>query len=82
LDALKDKDNFHYRYFNSKLYLYGDFNEMPYQIIELNDKGKKQLFLSHNEEVYIIKDNTTEISELRKLQDEMLKMEIQLIVED
>ncbi|WP_296621304.1 hypothetical protein [Marivirga sp.] len=82
LDALDDKDSFHYRYYNSKLYLYGDFNEMPYQIIELNDKGKKQLFLSHNEDVYIIKDNTTEITELRKLQDEILKMEIQLIVED
>lgn len=82
LDAIEEKDNFHYRYYNSKLYLYGDFNEMPYQIIELNDKGKKQLFLSHNEEVYIIKDNTTEITELRKLQDEMLKMEIQLIVEE
>ncbi len=81
-DALKEQENFHYRYFNSKLYLYGDFNEMPYQIIELNDKGKKQLFLSHNEEIYIIKDNTTDITELRKLQDEMLKMEIQLIVEE
>ena len=45
-------------------------------------KVKNSFFLSHNEEVYIIKDNTTEISELRKLQDEMLKMEIQLIVED
>ncbi|WMN11271.1 hypothetical protein QYS49_37815 [Marivirga salinae] len=81
-DALEEKNNFHYRYFNSKLYLYGDFDEMPYQIIELNDKGKKQLFLSHNEEVYTIKDNTTETTELRKLQDEMLKMEIQLIVEE
>lgn len=82
LDALEDKDNYHYRYYNSKLYLYGDFNEMPYQIIELNDKGKKQLFLSHNDEVYSLKDNTTEITELRKLQDDMLKMEIQLIVEE
>lgn len=82
LDALKEENSFHYRYYNSKLYLYGDFNEMPYQIIELNDKGKKQLFLSHNENVYIIKDNTTEITELRKLQDEILKMEIQLIVEE
>jgi hypothetical protein len=82
LDALDEKNSFHYRYYNSKLYLYGDFKEMPYQIIELNDKGKKQLFLSHNDEVYSIKDNTTEITELRKLQDEMLKMEIQLIVEE
>ncbi|WKV11749.1 hypothetical protein [Marivirga harenae] len=82
LKAVENQDNYHYRYFNSKLYLYGDFKDMPYQIIELNDKGKKQLFLSHNEEVYIIKDKTTEITELRELQDEMLKMEIQLIVEE
>jgi hypothetical protein len=82
LEAIENQSNYHYRYFNSKLYLYGDFKEMPYQIIELNDRGKKQLFLSHNDEVYIIKDKTTEITELRKLQDEMLKMEIQLIVEE
>lgn len=81
-DALKEENSFHYRYYNSKLYLYGDFKKMPYQIIELNDKGKKQLFLSHDENVYIIKDNTTEITELRKLQDEILKTEIQLIVEE
>jgi len=82
LGTLEDKDNYHYRYYNSKLYLYGDFKEMPYQIIELNDKGKKQLFLSHNEEVYLIKDNTTEVTELKKLDDDLLKMEIQLIVEE
>jgi hypothetical protein len=82
LDPVENVNDFHYRYYNSKLYLYGDFNEMPYQIIELNDKGKKQLFLSHSEEVYMIKDNTTEITQLRKLQDEMLKLEIQLIVEE
>lgn len=82
LEALKNGDSFHYRYFNSKLYLYGNFKKMPYQIIELNDKGKKQLFLSHNDEVYAIKDNTTEVTELRKIQDDMLKMEIQLIVEE
>ncbi len=80
LEAIENENNYHYRYFNSKLYLYGDFKEMPYQIIELNDRGKKQLFLSHNDEVYIIKDKTTEITELRKIQDEMLKMEIKLIV--
>ncbi|HET8859261.1 hypothetical protein [Marivirga sp.] len=82
LDPINNSENFNYRYFNSKLYLYGDFKEMPYQIIELNDKGKKQLFLSHNKEIYIIHDNTTEITELRKIQDDMLKMEIQLIVEE
>ncbi|SMG17252.1 hypothetical protein SAMN05661096_00935 [Marivirga sericea] len=81
-EALEKEGNYHYRYYNSKLYLYGDFKQMPYQIIELNDKGKKQLFLSHNNEVYAIKDNTTQLTELSKLQDEMLKMEIQLIVED
>lgn len=82
MNAIDNENSYHYRYFNSKLYLYGDFKNMPYQIIELNDRGKKQLFLSHNDEVYIIKDKTTSITELRKLQDDMLKMEIKLIVEE
>jgi hypothetical protein len=82
LAPVENEDNYHYRYYNSKLYLYGDFKDMPYQIIELNDNGKKQLFLSHNDEVYIITDKTTEITELQKLKDEMLKMEIQLIVQE
>jgi len=82
LDAVDNKDEYHYRYFNSKLFLYGDFNDTPYQIIELNDKGRKQLFLSYNDEVYKIKDNTTEIAELKTLEDDLLRMEIQLIVEE
>lgn len=82
LDAIEDLGSYHYRYYNSKLYLYGNFKEIPYQIIEINDRGKKQLFLSHNEEVFIIKDNTIDITELKKLEDEILRMEIQLIVEE
>jgi hypothetical protein len=82
LDAIEENENFHYRYFNSKLYLYGDFKREPYEIIELNNKGKKQLFLSHSQEIYIIKDNTSQITKLQKLEDEMLKMEISLIIEE
>ncbi|WNB17124.1 anti-sigma factor [Marivirga arenosa] len=81
-EGIDSQDNFHYRYYNSKLYLYGDFKKMPYQIIELNDKGRKQLFLSYNQDVFIIKDNTTDITPLSKLDDELLKMEIDLILED
>lgn len=82
LENIEDAEQYHYRYFNSKLYLYGDFKKQPYEIIELNNKGKKQLFLSYSDHIYIIEDNVLEITALEKLEDEMLEMEIRLIIQE
>lgn len=45
----KDKS---YQFTGSKLTLFGDFNNKPYELLELNNKGQKNLFLSYNNEYY------------------------------
>ncbi|GAA5022409.1 hypothetical protein GCM10011506_00980 [Marivirga lumbricoides] len=75
-------DSYHYRYFNNKLYLYGEFENEPYEIIELHNKGHKQLFLSYQNDIYSIKNNMTNITPLQKVEDEMLIMELKLIIDE
>ncbi|MDB5258638.1 MAG: hypothetical protein JWM14_3333 [Chitinophagaceae bacterium] len=45
----KDKS---YQFTGSKLTLFGDFNNKPYELLELNNKGQKNLFLSYNNEYF------------------------------
>lgn len=45
----KDKS---YQFTGSRLTLFGDFNNKPYELLELNNKGQKNLFLSYNNEYY------------------------------
>jgi hypothetical protein len=45
----KDKS---YQFTGSKLTLFGDFSDKPYELLELNNKGQKNLFLSYNNEYY------------------------------
>ncbi len=76
------EQKYHYKYFNNKLFLYGNFDEQPYEIVELNNKGNRQLFLSYKEYIYIIEENVTEIDQLSTLKDKMLIKELLLIINE
>lgn len=61
-----DKDfKFHYKYAANQLYLYCDFQSNPYEIIELNTKKNKMLYLYFNNKYYELKSNTAQISPLK-----------------
>jgi hypothetical protein len=61
-----DKDyKFHYKYAANQLYLYCDFQAKPYEIIELNAKKNKTLYLYFNSKYYELKSNTAQISPLK-----------------
>jgi hypothetical protein len=76
------EEKYHYRYFNNKLYLYGNFDQEPYEIVELNNKGDRQLFLSYKNNTYVIEQNVTETAQLKKLNDKMLTKELMLIINE
>lgn len=76
------EEKYHYRYFNNKLYLYGNFDQEPYEIVELNNKGDRQLFLSYKNNIYVIEQNVTETAQLKKLNDKMLTKELMLIINE
>ena len=76
--AKRDSDMFHYQYYSSKLYLYGDFRDNPYEILELNSANGKRLFIYYNRTYYRIMDNQQEITPLEELTnlDIIRKLEI------
>jgi hypothetical protein len=77
--ARKDSDMFHYQYFSGKLYLYGDFRDNPYEILELNSANNKRLFIYYNNDYYRILDNQQQITPLVKLTDQDIIKKLEII---
>lgn len=71
--------NFHYRYEDGKLYLYGGFNEALYRVIALNRKKDKSLFLEYEGNFYILDDHATEITPLELIRDSTLIKQLRKI---
>lgn len=74
-------NSFQYRYFNNKLYLYGNFNDSPYEILEVMNKKKRMMYLFYKEKVYFLKENTTETADLQELTNQALIEELIYIKE-
>lgn len=73
-----DKSKFHYKYFNGKLYLYGEFDN-PYELLEWNSVEGKKLYLKYKTEYYKIKNNQTEAVKLEQISDSKLLNELRQI---
>lgn len=67
-----EKHHFHYQYYNSKLYLYGNFKNIPYELIELNNKAGKHLYMHYKNNFYYIQNNEMQITPLKKIKDSSL----------
>jgi hypothetical protein len=59
--------DFHYRFYNDKLYLYGDFSGNPYEILELNKPNGRSVFLYYDDSYYQINENQENIDALKKI---------------
>lgn len=78
--ARKEGEMFHYQYYSGKLYLYGDFRDNPYEILELlNSSSGKRLFLYYNDAYYRILDNQEEITPLVELTDHGIIEKLEII---
>jgi hypothetical protein len=63
---------FHYAVKDGKLELYGDFDEEPYQILEINVNDEKQLFLYFKEKYYSIDSQMDNITPLIEITNESI----------
>jgi hypothetical protein len=72
----KNKD-FHYQFFSNKLFLYGKFNEKPYEILELNSKGGRELYLKYEGSYYALKSNQIDIVPLKEIHDKEIIRELE-----
>lgn len=77
--AKRDDDMFHYQYFSGKLYLYGDFRDNPYEILELNSANGKRLFIFYNNSYYKIADDQRQITPLVQLTDQDIIKKLEII---
>ncbi len=78
--TIKDKRNkFHYKFFENKLYLLGSFNEMPYEILELNSKSGKSYFLYYNNSFYKLQTEQLKPAPLVKIENDSLVNELKII---
>lgn len=63
IDGAKNKS---FKYFDGKLALFGDFSSSPYEVIELDSSGERDIYLFHDEKYYpiILTRITIPLSEL------------------
>jgi len=73
------KHKFHYRYFDNKLFLYGDFEAKTYEILELNTHNGQELYLKFENKYYDLEPNKTEISKLETVKNKETLKELEEI---
>ncbi|MCH8317498.1 MAG: hypothetical protein IIA88_03235 [Bacteroidetes bacterium] len=79
VEPAEDDGRFYYRYFNDKLFLYGDFGSVPYELLELNTLDDKYLYLFYGEAFYEIKPVHSKITPLIKITDKKVVKELMAI---
>lgn len=62
-----NRDKFHYQFMDGKLVLYADFNEKLYEVLELNQHGQKQLYLSYDGKFYALNPEVSEITPMTQV---------------
>lgn len=80
ISTIKDRKNkFHYKFYENKLFLLGNFNDMPYEIIELNSAEDKSYFLYYNDSFYKLNSGQEKPAPLIKIENDSLINELSLI---
>lgn len=67
-----------YKYFDGKLFLYGDFKKEPYEILEINSRLSRQIYLFYSDKYYSV-EVSDEIRTLSSIVDDKLIKELKII---
>jgi len=80
IEKIKDKKhNLYYQYYNNKLFLYGDFDSKPYEILELNTIKDKLIYLYFEDKYYGLNQNQIDIAALSVIKDKVTLSNLELI---
>lgn len=80
IDILDDEQyDFHYRFVEDRLFLYGEFNEGVYEIIEIREGGIKSIFLYYNMKFYALNKSRKIIASLQEIKDDELRFKLEQI---
>lgn len=75
-----DQFDFHYKFYDSQLFLYGNYDEQ-YEILELFSVSDKQLYFIYKGAYYVIKNNTRTPVPFTEITDETLIKELEVVKE-
>ena len=75
------KYTFHYNFSGGMLTLYGNFEDIPYEILEINSVSGKSFYLKYKDQFYNIV-NTTQITPLKPVTNETLINELKIVKEN
>ncbi len=76
--TIESSGEIRYKYFEGDLYLYGDFKKTPYEILEINSKVSREIYLYHASTYYKI-EQTNEVKALRAITNEGLIRDLTII---
>ncbi len=80
VETVKDKRHkFHYKFYNNRLYLIGDFSKSPYEIIELNSSSGKKYFLYYQDNYYKLETGRQKPTPLHKIENDSIIKELSII---
>jgi len=79
--VLHKKFNFHYNFNKGTLTLYGNFEDVPYEILEINSASGKRFYLNYKDQFYNI-INTNNIIPLQPVTNETLINELKIVKEN
>ncbi len=79
--VLHKKYNFHYNFSHGTLTLYGNFEDVPYEILEINSTTGKNFYLNYKDNFYNI-INTNNIIPLQPVTNESLINELKIVKEN
>jgi hypothetical protein len=72
VDSKNKKYNFHYQFKGGKLFLFGPFQKDLYEILEFFSDDTRTVFLYHDKQYYLLKDNNEKLKDLTAVQNEEL----------
>lgn len=74
----RNSDQIKYKYFDGKLYLFGDFKKQPYEILEINSISERRIYVYHNSSYYTV-NVTDQVEELPQITNEKLIRELEIL---
>jgi hypothetical protein len=69
---------FHYSFYDNQLHIYGDFSQVPYEVLEVNSGFNTRYYLYHNGKYYELNPNQQQISRLKELKNEKVIGELEI----
>lgn len=70
--------NIKYKYYDGKLFLSGDFDKAPYEILEINSARGRRIYIQYLDKYYQV-NTTDKLSDLPEVTDQKLIQELKLL---